>query len=177
MELIQNIDVIWDIYESNKDPSPDNFSIVFKFSKLDKDFPEQTVIKSFRLEKSEDAADEFDDDEILVSDPVDIIWPKSYDSINPSKITDKKSTEGKKNYRTGMKSFFGWFKWTGKKPGKEFPTGDELARLFSTDIYPNAVKYYTAAQRDGLEEEIDSEASEPLDLSDDDEHIEKKQKV
>jgi hypothetical protein len=188
LELIKEIHVTWGIDDSGEASSPDNFSITFKFDQLGDDFPEQTITKNFTLEKidPEEAfknnEDEEGDDDIvterLISDSVPITWPKSYDSINPSKIANKKTPEGKKNYRAGMKSFFGWFKWTGKKPGKEFPSGDDLARLFADDIFTNAVKYYTEAQRDGLEEECDSDASEPLDLSEDDEeHVEKKQKT
>lgn len=177
----------WDVAASDSSSSnPGDFSITFEFNALEDDFPAQTIVKKFKLENidaeelakskpkkrnvddsdDEDAVDEI---ERLVSQNVDIIWPKSYDSINPSKIEDKKTAEGKKNYRAGMKSFFGWFKWTGLKPAKEFPSGEDFARLFSEDLFPYAVKYYTEAQRDGLEEEDDSDASEPLDLSDNDE--------
>jgi len=179
--------VSWDVSDPNATTSnPGDFSITFEFNSLDDDFPAQTVVKKFKLEsfdpeeiatksKSkkkniEDSDDEDvgDETERLVSENVDIIWPNSYESINPSKIQEKKTPEGKKNYRAGMKSFFGWFKWTGRKPNKEFPNGDDFARLFSDDIFPYAVKYYTEAQRDGLEEDDDSDASEPLDLSDND---------
>ncbi|CCH42174.1 Vacuolar protein sorting-associated protein [Wickerhamomyces ciferrii] len=185
LELIKDIYVSWDVASTSasEDSTPGDFSITFEFEGLDDDFPEQTIVKKFKLEtfdpedlpkskskkrdidNSDDEADA-DETERLVSESIDIIWPKSYDSINPSKIQDKKSDAGKKNYRAGMKSFFGWFKWTGRKPGKEFPSGDDFARLFSEEIFPYAVKYYTEAQRDGLEEEEDSDASEPLDLSD-----------
>jgi hypothetical protein len=185
LELIKDIYVSWDVAD-NDDQSidPGNFTMTFEFeSSGDGDFPAQTVTKKFQLqaldpqelqrkaEKKQNDLIDSDEDmseekERLVSENAHITWPQSYNPINPSKITDKKSTEGKKNYRTGMKSFFGWFRWTGKKPGKEFPNGDDLARLFSSDLFPNAVMYYTEAQRDGLEEEIDSDASEPLDLSD-----------
>ncbi|KAH3680114.1 hypothetical protein WICMUC_000515 [Wickerhamomyces mucosus] len=189
LESIKDIFVSWDAANSDDtNVDPGNFSITFVFNGTD-DFQEQTVVKNFWIEKidseeavtkrkaSKDASEDenygnnFDETERLVSEIAHIIWPKSYDTINPSKISDKKSSEGKKNYRAGMKSFFGWFKWTGRKPGKEFPHGEELAKLFSDDIFPNAVKYYTEAQRDGLEEELDSDASEPLDLSDDEKEV------
>lgn len=187
MELIKDIYVSWNVASSDSSSSnPGDFSVTFEFNALDDDFPAQTIVKKFKLENVDpeelakskpkkknlddsDDEDAGDDSERLVSENVDIIWPKSYDSINPSKIQDKKTAEGKKNYRAGMKSFFGWFKWTGRKPAKEFPSGENFARLFSEDIFPYAVKYYTEAQRDGLEEEDDSDASEPLDLSDNEE--------
>lgn len=195
IELIKDIYVEWEASRKDDDSvNPGNFSITFKFAKSEENdnFSEQEVTKNFQFEQldqeeliknnvssknsktystqndSEDNDDDFDLTEKLISTDTGIIWPKSYYAINPSFIQDKKSQQGKKNYRTGMKSFFGWFKWTGRKPGKEFPNGDEFAKLLSEDIFPNAVKYYTEAQRDGLEEEIDSDASEPLDLSDED---------
>lgn len=187
LELIKDIYVTWDVSQPESESSnPGDFSITFEFNGLGDDFPAQIIVKKFKLENIDpeeiaakskskkkniddsDDEDNADDTERLVSENVDIVWPKSYDSINPVKIQDKKTPEGKKNYRTGMKSFFGWFKWTGRKPAKEFPNGEDFARLFSEDIFPYAVKYYTEAQRDGLEEEDDSDASEPLDLSDND---------
>lgn len=188
IETILDIYVSWDAAESTDNGvDPGNFSITFDFKGTeDGDFPAQIVTKKFWIEQidpeelaataskkkssanlSDDEDDTSEDTERLVSEAADIIWPKSYDSINPSKITEKKTPQGKKNYRAGMKSFFGFFKWTGRKPGKEFPNGDDLARLFADDLFPSAVKYYTEAQRDGLEEEVDSDASEPLDLSED----------
>ncbi|ODQ59352.1 hypothetical protein WICANDRAFT_32980, partial [Wickerhamomyces anomalus NRRL Y-366-8] len=162
LELIKDIYVTWDVSQPESESSnPGDFSITFEFNALGDDFPAQIIVKN-------DDEDNADDTERLVSENADIVWPESYDSINPVKIQDKKTPEGKKNYRTGMKSFFGWFKWTGRKPAKEFPNGEDFARLFSEDIFPYAVKYYTEAQRDGLEEEDDSDASEPLDLSDND---------
>lgn len=166
--------------------SDGNYSITIKFNGIEGDFPSQTITKSFKMVKiendmksgnddedeDEDEDEEADTIEKLVSEPVDIIWPESYDHINPSKIENKKSVEGKKNYRIGMKSLFGWFKWTGLKPGKEFPNGDSLAELFAEDLYPYCVKYYTEAQRDLEDEMSDSSeegdsAEEPLDISDD----------
>lgn len=191
MELIKDIYVSWDVAESEDNTiNPGNFSITFEFEALNDDFTAQVVTKRFKVvpftaeelassaSKRKNTAtgndDDIDDDEDiaeesehLVSQSTDIVWPASYEEINPAHIADKKSVSGKKNYRTGMKSFFGWFKWTGLKPGKEFPNGGDLARLLADDIFPSAVMYYTEAQRDGLEEEVDSDASEPLDLSED----------
>lgn len=187
LELIKDIYVSWDASTSTDESvDPTTFSITFEFEQSeDGDFPAQTVTKRFQKEvidpeelqileqkrKKGSLSDDEDgqmpeETERLVSTNTEIIWPKSYDSINPSKVVDKKTTLGKKNYRAGMKSFFGWFRWTGRKPGKEFPNGDDFARLFADDIFPSAVLYYTEAQRDGLEEEMESDASEPLDLSD-----------
>lgn len=177
VDCIDKVTVDWD--------TDGNYSIIIKFNGIEDDFPSQTVIKPFKLvkiendlkgeEKSNDEdesgeEEELDEIEKLVSEPVDIIWPKSYDNINPAKIKDKKSAEGKKNYRTGMKTIFGWFKWTGLKPGKEFPDGDSLAELFAEDLYPYCVKYYTEAQRDLADEmsddgEAGDSAEEPLDIS------------
>ena len=168
VDCIDKVVVEWD--------QEGNYSITIKFDGIQDDFPSQTVTKSFKLVKiendlkGEEEEEELDEIEKLISEPVDIIWPKSYDNINPSKIKDKKSAEGKKNYRAGMKTIFGWFKWTGLKPGKEFPDGDSLAELFAEDLYPYCVKYYTEAQRD-LEDEMSDEgesgdsAEEPLDIS------------
>ncbi|KAH3684019.1 hypothetical protein WICPIJ_004991 [Wickerhamomyces pijperi] len=175
LELIRDVYIKWDAAESSDySVDPGSFSITFKFNRSeDGDFEQQDITKSFSVEKIDgsvtkryDDEDEIEESEKLVSSNCAIQWPKTYDGINPSLIKDKKTTQGKKNYRTGMKSFFGWFRWTGRKPGKEFPNGDDFAKLLSDDIFPNAVKYYTEAQRDGLDEEIDSDASEPLDLSD-----------
>lgn len=185
IDCIEKVVVDWD--------EERNFKISFHFNKIDGDFPAQVVTKSFNLVKIEDdERDENDEDEEemldterLISEPTNIVWPKSYDSINPSLIENKKTPEGKKNYRQGMKSFFGWFKWTGLNPGKEFPHGDSLATLFAEELYPYCVKYYTEAQRDLEDEASDSEYDStegPLDLdreSDDNEQnepLKKKQK-
>lgn len=150
-----------------------NFNITFHFNEVKDDMPKQIVTKGFQLvkiipdhQKNDDNdndnedEDEIEPEETLISEVVDIIWPKQYDSINPSLIKGKKSAEEKKNYRQGMKSFFGWFKWTGLKPGKEFPHGDSFATLFSEDLYPFCVKYYTEAQRDLEDEASNSEDSD-----------------
>lgn len=156
-----------------------SFSITFHFNKIEGDLEEQIVTKNFKLvkivpedeEKKDAESDEesAEPEETLISDVCSIQWPKEYNSINPDLIEDKKSSEGKKNYRQGMKSFFGWFRWTGLKPGKEFPHGDSLATLFSEDLYPYCVKYYTEAQRDFEDEQSDSENSseEGIELSED----------
>ena len=57
-----------------------------------------------------------------------------------------------------MKCLFGWFRWTGLRPGKEFPHGDSFATLFIDDLYPYCVKYFTEAQRDLEDENDDSDS-------------------
>ncbi|KAH3899647.1 related to Vacuolar protein sorting-associated protein 75 [Saccharomycodes ludwigii] len=171
VDCIDKIEINWPIVSEHKSTEKHkvgDFDIVFHFKELKEDddmFPEQTVTKKFRIEydtsklkklpkdQDEDSLKEFG---FLTSEKVDIEWPTNYSKINPDKIKDKTSAEGKKNYRAGMKSFFGWFRWTGLKPGKEFPHGDDLATLFSEDIYPHALKYYTTAHRD-LDDESDEE--------------------
>ncbi|SMN19750.1 similar to Saccharomyces cerevisiae YNL246W VPS75 NAP family histone chaperone [Maudiozyma saulgeensis] len=160
-----------------------SFSITFHFNEIKDDLPEQIITKKFKLVKigpkqrsdeegeddntKETELDDIESDERLISEVCDIEWPKEYNSINPDLIEDKKSPEGKKNYRQGMKSFFGWFRWTGLKPGKEFPHGDSLATLLSEDLYPYCVKYYTEAQRDFADEDSysDDTSEEGIDLS------------
>jgi len=161
-----------------------SFSITFHFNEIKDDFPAQIISKNFKLMKNvpdqkksgqdneeenteETKFDEIELEEKLTSEISDVQWPKEYNSINPDLIKDKKSPEGKKSYRQGMKSFFGWFRWTGLKPGKEFPHGDSLATLLSEDLYPYCVKYYTEAQRDFADEDSysDDTSEEGIDLS------------
>lgn len=162
--------------------SPRDFKITFDFNEIDGDLPSQSVTKVFKIEKDISKIQVKkhrtpEDDELdaelgfLTSEPVNVEWPKSYEKITPHLIADKTTPEGKKNYRTGMKTFFAWFKWTGLKPGKEFPNGDSLANLFNEELYPYCVKYYTEAQRDVIDEseadtdEEDSDQPLKLDLN------------
>lgn len=180
IDAIKAIEIKW-LCLDDSTVNPRNFELTVEFNGIDGDFEKQIVTKVFEIEHDvskiryrEKRTEEDDalDEELgyLTSKPVDIKWPKSYDEINPDLITDKRSSVGKRNYRSGMKSFFGWFRWTGLKPGKEFPNGDGLANLFIEELYPYCIKYYTDAQRDVADEsESDEEASdEPiqLDLSD-----------
>ncbi|CAH2449525.1 Vacuolar protein sorting-associated protein 75 [Komagataella phaffii CBS 7435] len=153
LENITDIYVDWDL-ENSRD-----FSITIAFDDSDNKITAQVVTKHFKSE-----IDEETNQEKLVSEPATIQWPKEYDSINPYKITDKKSAEGKKNYRKGMKTFFAWFSWTGKKAGKEFRSGEELTRALVEDIFPYSTKYYTQACLTGQIEGDSS--SEELDVSD-----------
>ncbi|KAM3161495.1 Vacuolar protein sorting-associated protein 75 [Lachancea thermotolerans] len=176
IDCISAIEVTWLCVEDEKADHRD-FTVAINFDAIDGDFESQTVLKTFRIEhdvskfiyrSKRTEEDDLRDEELgfLTSTPTEIKWPKSFDGINPSLVTDKTTSEGKRNYRTGMKSFFSWFKWTGLKPGKEFPNGDGLASLISEDLYPNCTKYYTEAQIDLEEEKVDEddESDEPLQL-------------
>ena len=131
--------------------NPRDFQVVIEFDEIENDLPSQRITKVFKVEKDvskilvrknrTEEDDELDGEVgFLTSQPVDVKWPKSYQSIDPQLIQDKTTAEGKKNYRTGMKTFFAWFRWTGLKPGKEFPNGDGLANLFNEELYPFCVK-------------------------------------
>lgn len=167
--------------------NPRDFQVVIEFDEIENDLPSQRITKVFKVEKDvskilvrknrTEEDDELDGEVgFLTSQPVDVKWPKSYQSIDPQLIQDKTTAEGKKNYRTGMKTFFAWFRWTGLKPGKEFPNGDGLANLFNEELYPFCVKYYTEAQRDVVDEsdgssEEDSDAPLNLDLEDNEDSL------
>lgn len=170
LEALQDIYVEWLVKpDGSKSDSPRDFLIHFKFDSFDDSTELQQVVKYFEnVEKN--------GEETLESRSASITWPKEYDEINPAKIGDKTSKEGKHLYRTGMKSFFAWFKWTGIKPGKEFRQGEELLRLISDDIFPYAVKYYTEAMT-SIADDDEEESSEELDLSDDDDEEEEVEEV
>ncbi|SCU95563.1 LAMI_0F02894g1_1 [Lachancea mirantina] len=176
IDAIRKIDLV-PLCLDDSSCDPRDFRITFYFDGIDGDFEGQEVSKVFKVcyDKSkvkfsrEEDEDDYDEDlGFLTSEAVNIKWPKSYDWINPLKIEDKSSSEGKRNYRIGMKSFFAWFKWTGLKPRKEFPDGGGLASLLSEDIYPHCIKYYAEAQRDLVDETGDDEevSDGPLQLDD-----------
>lgn len=159
IDCIEEVKVQWEYV--------DEFRIIVKFKGIEDDFEAQTVTKTFKRQRvindeidseNVDYEDDVEEGELLTSEPVDIKWPKKYQHINPDLIKDKKSPEGKKNYRQGMKCLFGWFRWTGLRPGKEFPHGDSFATLFIDDLYPYCVKYFTEAQRDLEDENDDSDS-------------------
>ncbi|SCU96846.1 LADA_0H03048g1_1 [Lachancea dasiensis] len=179
VDCINSISVKWPCTD---DTTADNreFSITIDFEGIEGDFDSQVVTKVFKIEhdvsklryKGKATEEELLRDEelgFLTSTPCEIKWPKSFNHINPGLVVDKSTVEGKKNYRTGMKSLFAWFKWTGLKLGKEFPNGDGLAALFRDDIFPNCTKYYTEAQIDLEDENIEEEdmSDEPLQLDSD----------
>ncbi|CDK28055.1 unnamed protein product [Kuraishia capsulata CBS 1993] len=168
IEYIKNIHVQWKINDSEGDNTR-KFDITFEFSSSDKvKFADQIVTKQFQEINDPDTGKPR-----LISTPVSIEWPSSYDKINPLKIKRKgliSTKEDKKNYRQGMKSFFAWFSWTGMRPGKEFRSGEDLTRLIIDDIFPDSVKYYTDAMSADLEDADDDEevsSSDELDLSED----------
>lgn len=166
---------------SNDDPK--TYSLTMSFNSPHGEIANQTVTKYFYTETNPDTGYES-----VKSHKADIKWPKEFNDVNPILIkkNHKKGTkwshEEKKNYRIGMKSFFAFFTWTGEKSGKEYRYGEELAELFSEDIFPLAVDYYTLAAP-GLgkdnEEEDENTSSEELDIEsdeDEDEPEKKKQK-
>lgn len=158
LEALSNIHVEYDI-DGNK---PRNFTLTISFQTDDEESIKNQIIKKYFEVINEN------DEEKLISEAVDIEWPSSLASINPGKIKAESgsnlSLEEKKLYRQGMKSFFAFFSWTGKKQGKEFRNGEELTRLIVDDVYPYAVKYYTEALRGDDDDEFTSEGEE-LDIS------------
>lgn len=115
----------------------------------------------------------------LESDPVNIEWPSELSNQNPVLIKEKAKSEKrslnneeKRKYRHGMRSFFSFWQWTGKKPGKEYRNGEELATLLAEDIFPAALDYYVLAAPgrgdNDEDEEEDEQSGEELDLSDND---------
>lgn len=177
-EDLQYLETITDVYVRHKVVDSGDikhyrdFSITISFEdKASKEHPiisTQEVIKHFTTMLAEG-------EEKLVSEPVLVEWPQELASINPKEIKkladgSDLSKEQKKNYRAGMRSLFAWFDWTGAKPGKEFRSGDDLARLILDNIFPYAVKYYTEALPNDDDDEFDSsEEGEELDISDDEE--------
>ncbi|QPG76884.1 hypothetical protein FOA43_004278 [Brettanomyces nanus] len=192
-EDMKYLEFIKDLYvekmadEKGPNEDPKTFALTFTFESPNKEIDSQTVTKYFYTEVNPDTGYES-----IKSHDAKIEWPKEFDDINPNLIKksrkDHKWThEKKKNYRVGMKSFFAFFSWTGLKDNKEFRYGEQLAEMFSEDIFPLAVEYYTLAApgigKDGEDEESDS-SSEELDIDsdeDDDEDYKKpaskKQKI
>lgn len=146
------------------------FTLTIEFEQA-KDLAAQSVTKNFEWELQEDGSKK------LVSQAAEVEWPSSLDNINPQKIKDNAKAQSrpispaeKKSYRLGMRSFWAFFAWTGKKEGKEFRNGEELALCISEDIFPAALDYYVLAmpglnEENGEDEEV--ETGEELDLSDD----------
>lgn len=168
IEYITDIYVHYKVADTESSENPRDFSITVAFKDDENGeplVPTQEVTKHFHSFIE-------DGEEKLSSSPVAVKWPTELKEINPTLIKQNKgkdlSSEDKKNYRLGMKSFFSWFNWTGTKPGKEFRSGDELTRLIIDDLFPYAVKYYTEAlPGDGLDDE-DSSEGEELDISEED---------
>ncbi|EGV63580.1 hypothetical protein CANTEDRAFT_114508 [Yamadazyma tenuis ATCC 10573] len=173
LEYIADIYVHYKVTDGDADlKNPKDFSISITF-KSDKELvPNQTVTKHFEVEVE-------DGEEKITSEPVEVQWPQELGTINPHLIKQRKgkdmSKEDKKNYRLGMKSFFSWFSWTGKKPGKEFRDGEDLTRLITDDLFPYAVKYYTEALPGADNDDADTSDPEELDLEDDEEEEEEEE--
>lgn len=175
LEFISDIYVHHKVVDTYSAEDAKYFSITMGFRDTENKPPlikEQVIKKDFRTVV-------VDGEEKLESEPVAIEWPHELKDINPAEI--KKSKDGalsaaeKKKYRMGMKSFFAWFAWTGRKPGKEFRNGEELARLIADDLYPYAVKYYSEALPGNGESGEDSSEGEELDLSESEDEADSKQ--
>jgi hypothetical protein len=152
-------------------------SISFKSSDSGKDnlIKDQTVTKSFEW-----IIDPESGSRQLQSTPVNFEWPNELKKIDPVFIKAHAKNESrsltsdeKKKYRQGMRSFFSFWQWTGLKPGKEYRNGEDLATLIAEDIFPAALDYYVLAvpgfsgNADNDNDE-DEESGEELDLSDHD---------
>ncbi|TID28948.1 hypothetical protein CANINC_002216 [Pichia inconspicua] len=199
MDLIDDLYVeFWDETKESDDLNSKGFSITMKFkssNNADNKITEQTVTKKFAWKIDPETGSRK-----LESEPVSFIWPEALKKIDPQAIKDTAKNEKraltsdeKKRYRQGMRSFFSFWQWTGLKPGKEFRNGEELATFIAEDIFPAALDYYVLAAPglNGEEGDEDDEVSgEELDLSEDDEegdndhnevgeegHISKKQKI
>lgn len=178
LESIENIDVTFKIATAKEPFSQDDldhhrdFSIAFTFTSSGS-VPPQVVTKPFYSQMR-------NGEEYITSEPVDVQWPPELELINPQRIKRENREQPllsklKKDYRSGMKSFFSWFAWTGQKPGKEFRNGEDVARLIVDDLYVNALKYYILAlpnansgdDEDDSDLEQDSSEGEPLDLGED----------
>lgn len=172
------------IQDQEIDVKRKGFTLTIEFVESS-DLTAQIIDKEFEWELQSDGSKK------LISKPVEIQWPTSLNNINPQKIKDTVKAESrtmtsqeKKSYRLGMRSFWAFFSWSGQKEGKEFRNGEELALCISEDIFPAALDYYVLAmpglnEENGEDEEVES--GEELDLSedddDDDESPLKKQKV
>ncbi|ODV87494.1 hypothetical protein CANARDRAFT_194401 [[Candida] arabinofermentans NRRL YB-2248] len=172
MKFLEYIKEIYVDYMSGETPDPSHFSITFEFESPNNEIANQIVTKQFTKYNDPESGKER-----LKSSPVKISWPDEFHKINPELIkqkqkTTKLSSDDKKNYRIGMKSFFAFFSWTGEKSGKEYRHGEDLALLIVDDLFPHATTYYTEAapglgEEDG-EDDIDGSSGEELDLGEDD---------
>lgn len=198
LELISDLYVeFWD--ETKFDSSDEitettipkkGFTITLSFKNVndenkDNKIKEQTVKKRFEW-----VLDPMTGSRKLESDPVEIEWPIVLSNMDPVLLKKKAKDEGrpltaeeKKKYRKGMRSFFSFWQWTGRKPGKEYRNGEELATLIAEDIFPAALDYYVLASPGlgGQDDDEDDESGEELDLSeqeeaDDENHREAKRR-
>ncbi|KAL7666019.1 Vacuolar protein sorting-associated protein 75 [[Candida] zeylanoides] len=163
---LQYLEDVADIYVEHDPTNARDFTLEVKFAGAS--VPAQTVVKKFRTVTT-------NGEEVLEADAAAVEWPPQLRAINPHLVKSRTMTaEDKKNYRLGMKSLFAFFAWTGRKPGKEFRHGEELARLIVEDLFPYAVKYYTEALPGEDASESDSEEGEALDLSDDEPRVKRR---
>lgn len=173
LDYVSDIYVHFDIADSDDVLNYRDFSITISFKDDSGVVPTQTVKKLFKVEVE-------NGEETLFSEAADVQWPQELQDICPATIRQNKNgeytAEQKKLYRQGMKSFFAWFEWTGRKPAKEFRSGEDLTRLILDDLFPNAVRYYAEAIKNDNFSSEDSSEGEELDISDD-EPPQKKQKV
>ncbi|GEQ67554.1 hypothetical protein JCM33374_g1219 [Metschnikowia sp. JCM 33374] len=179
MEQISDIYVHRDIVDSDDVKHYRDFSITFEFKGNDGEasIPSQTVTKKFNFSKEDGV-------EKMTSEAVSIEWPQELHDICPALIRKNKqgeySADERKKYRQGMRSFFAWFEWTGRKPGKEFRGGEDLTQLLTDEIFPSAVNLYVEAMNSEQDSDADSSEGEELDVSEDEDDEEpepKKQKV
>ncbi|AWU74999.1 hypothetical protein CAS74_003358 [Pichia kudriavzevii] len=196
VEDMKYIESISDIYVEYWDKTPTTqkinipkkgFRITVQFDSshaTDYKIKSQTITKDFEW-----ILDQEDGVRKLISTAAEIEWPQELQSINPQIIKQFAKDEGrsltadeKKRYRQGMRSFFAFWGWTGRKAGKEFRSGEELATLIADTIFPIALDFYTMASvndvQDGDSE--DQISGEELDLSeteDPSEPMYKKQKI
>lgn len=174
LEAITDIYVDYPIAADGDADKYRDFSITFSFA-AEKGMKEQNIVKKFTVEDENGEAK-------LYSEAVEVEWPEDIKDICPAlirknKLGDGFSAEEKKKYRQGMKSLFAWFEWTGRKPSKEFRSGEDLARLIVDDLFPNAVHYYSEAIANDEESEVeDSSEGEELDLSEDEPERKKQRK-
>ncbi|QBM90891.1 Nucleosome assembly protein NAP [Metschnikowia aff. pulcherrima] len=176
MEQITDIYVHRDVVDSQASHYRD-YSITFLFQKGENagenagvqasDVPLQSVTKKFSFEKK-------DGKDVMFSEAVEFAWPAELSEICPAEIRKQKNgeytPEQRKLYRQGMRSFFAFFEWTGRKPGKEFRGGEDLALLIAEEVFPSAVNLYVEAMNSEEDSEVDSLEGEELDVSEDEEN-------
>lgn len=163
LDFLDDIYVHFDIADSDSAKHYRDFSITVSFKDETGVVPTQSVTKKFYVSEE-------NGEEKITSEAVDVQWPAELSEICPASIRRTKNGEytsdQKKKYRQGMKSFFAWFEWTGRKPTKEFRSGEDLTRLLLDDLFPNAVKYYAEALQNDQQSDEDSLEGEELDVSD-----------
>ncbi|ODV58504.1 Vps75p ASCRUDRAFT_119309 [Ascoidea rubescens DSM 1968] len=150
LEYLKRLHINWDVL-NNPQSDIGDFSIEFEFVSNDNNFKSQIIKKIFKVEKTSKIHNNNSklETSILTSVLAKFDWPKDYNDLPP---------------QIKKLSFFSFFDWTGKNEENEFKSGDDLARLFSEDIYLNAIKYYVDAQKDSLQDEIINDSESELEL-------------